>query len=319
MGGGKSYTTQKTIEQYAQAHPNRTVLIFDPNFEDTYAQYPTVNFDILEIQEARANEKKHNTRIVTKSEKLLGSLSPGIKRIIPYTKFKQQMTQPQMLLTMITICQNFRGGLALFEDINRYTISFEKTEIQSSFKAIRHNSADCIMHLQSLNPLRPIHYESTRVIRMHYDGVSLEKIKNKVANFYTILRIAQLAIDAYYNKAMELERLNPNWESDPKLKEKILSYKRFYLYVFLKDRYIKGITKAEFIKACNEFLDENPSEYRTDLTKATQNNKSKSFNKVVIENGKPTLIKVVESTKVSNTQIAKMNWIKRHLYLFRQQ
>ena len=132
MGIGKSFTTEKLVRAYAEAHPKRTILIFDPNFEDAWNHYPAVHFDIMEIQKARKLEKKNNTRIVTNSEKNIKNLPPGIFIIAPFTIYKEPMNQPQLLLTMTVICTTFRGGLCLLEDINKYTISFERTEIQRS-------------------------------------------------------------------------------------------------------------------------------------------------------------------------------------------
>ena len=298
MGIGKSYITEQMVRAYAKAHPKRSILIFDPNFEESWNKFPAIHFDIMEIQRAKKEEAKKGIRIVTQSEKNLKKLPPGIFIIAPFTIYKEPMNQPQMLLTMVTICTNYRGGMCLLEDVNKYTISFEKTEIQSAFKAIRHSSVDYIIHLQSLNPIRPVIFEATRLIRMHYDGFDLYKIKEKISQYFTICRIAQIIINSKYRKGEEITRKYPNWEQNPKLKQVVNAYKRLFIWVFTKDEYITGVKKDDFILACNEYLTESPSEYKPQLQKILflQNRKS------------PTL---------NDHNEARANWIREHWRYFR--
>ena len=131
MGIGKSYVSEQVIKAYAKANPNRSILIFDPNFEDTWNTFPSVHFDILEIQRAKKQEKKTGTRIITDSEKNISKLPPGIRIIVPFTIYKERMNTEQMQLTMITICNSFRNGLVMLEDVNKYTISFEMNGAKS--------------------------------------------------------------------------------------------------------------------------------------------------------------------------------------------
>ena len=294
MGIGKSYVSEQVIKAYAKANPTRSILIFDPNFEDTWNTFPSVHFDILEIQRAKKQEKKTGTRIITDSEKNISKLPPGIRIIVPFTIYKERMNTEQMQLTMITICNSFRNGLVMLEDVNKYTISFEKTEIQSAFKAVRHNSQDFIIHLQSLNPIRPVIFEATRVLRMHYDGYDLNKIKSKIADYFDLLKIAQLIINKKYRSGEELSR-----NYDPEIYKTIInSYKRFYLFVHLKDRCISGITKTDFIMACNEFLTENQNEYKAQLSKVAYENK-------------------VSRVSLATHHKARALWIKEKMYYFK--
>jgi hypothetical protein len=150
------------------------------------------------------------------------------------------MNVTQMKLTMCVLLENFRGGLVFLEDVNKYISNFEKEEIKGAFKAIRHQSQDIIMHMQSLSPLRPIHFEAASVIRMHYDGFDVAKIKDRLGNTYALLKIAQLICESEY--------LNGN--------------PRFFCYVQLKQRQIKGITREQYNKACFNFLTSHRAEFR---------------------------------------------------------
>jgi len=288
MGVGKSFTTEKLVREYQKAHPKRPILVFDPNFEDTWNKNTPVAWDIIELLQAKKKEAKDGVRILTSSEKNISKLPGGIYTILPFTKFKEKMNIAQQKATMISILSNFRGGLVLLEDVNKYISTFQKDEILGSFKAIRHNDIDVIVHMQSAKPLRPILLESVTRFRMHYDGQSLATMKTRLGDDYEIMRIGQIAVNRRFIAAQMLKRQNRNWENDAKLKEQIKQGERFYLWVFTKQRYITGITSSEFVHACSKYLNENTSEIKPYMQKG-----------------------------VSLSQ-AKQKWIVEHLHYFKE-
>jgi len=241
MGVGKSYLTKRQLFDYADFHQNRGVLIFDPNDEKEYKDVDAIFFDVLEVMQSIEDHKANPNqyRMPTKSELNLAKHTSGVKKIAPYTKYKQKMSPQQLRTTMITILGNFRNGCILLDDVSTYIKNFEATEIEGMFKNIRHKSQDVILHLQSLNPMRPIHYEAASVIRMHYDGFSVDKIKNKTGNYYELLKIAQLIVENEYLQKGE---------------------QFFHLYVWTKIRKLKNITFEQFEKGCKDYLVSNPSE-----------------------------------------------------------
>ncbi len=246
MGVGKSYVTEEFLRVYYKTH-KRKILIFDPNNEETYHHIPAVYFDVLDVQKARAIEKKDIGRsIQTKSEQVISSLPQGsVCRVLPFTRHGRQMSIEQKQVTMTFLCEHFRGGLLLLEDVNKYITNFEAEEIQGAFKAIRHQSQDVIMHCQSLRPLRPIHLEACQVIRMHYDGVNVSQIKDRLEGIYELLRIAQIIVENEY------------WKGGKK-------NERFHLYVHLKQQKIQGATTEQFMAACEQFLTSNKA-YLNDI------------------------------------------------------
>jgi hypothetical protein len=272
MGVGKSFVTNQLLGPYQQG--GRKLLIFDPNNEESYLRYKALYFDILEIQRAKQEEKKRLTRIVTQSEKNIINLPPGCAiRIVPMTIYGDKMTAAQMKLTMITILENFRGGMVLLEDVNKYITNFEQSDVLGAFKAIRHQSQDIIMHMQSLNPLRPIHYEAASVIRLHYDGIDVAKIKTKVADHYTILKISQLIVQ----------------------KEYLAGNNRFFCYVHLKAKKIKGVTFDQFATACIRYLTTHKAELRDIASEVAFRNKR-------------------SSPSHADVSAAMQEWIRQHYY-----
>jgi ABC-type oligopeptide transport system ATPase subunit len=239
MGVGKSFTTKKLLAAYEKS--GRKIIIFDPNNEDVFHRYPALHFDIMEVERAKERERKEHTRVITQSIKNIINLPDGVVvRIAPFTIYGDEMNTTQKKLTMICLLENFRGGMLLLEDVNKYISNFQKEEVLGAFKAIRHKSQDIIMHMQSISPLRPIHFEACSVIRLHYDGFDVAKIKDRLSNKYALLKIAQLIVEEAYLKGLE----------------------RFFCYVHLKKNQIKGVSYEQFYTACFKFLTSHRNEFR---------------------------------------------------------
>ncbi len=254
QGAGKTYLTRKYLDAYLKAHPNRTILVFDPNDETDYHNIKAIYWDIADIQRARLEEKKSNytKRIITKSEKLVSKLPKGkIYRIVPYTleKRPQRMSQKQLKETMISLCKYFSNGLLLLDDVNVYCTNFEREEIVGALKNLRHKGCDLIMHLQSLNPMRRIHMETCRVVRMHRDNMQMSVIKTKLGDNYDLFYIARNLVQ-------------------------IMAQKNKYVHVniYVQERKIKGLfSKGDYEQACRTFLRRESSILKPYLLDANKN------------------------------------------------
>lgn len=253
MGGGKTYLTKKTIIAYLKAHPHRMCLVFDPNNEDTFHNYKTVYFDVNEVMNRQLDSAKGKNVALTKSEQnlqkiaLLGdrSLDERIRRVLPITKDGSEMTPQQCQETMIAVLKNFRRGIVFLEDVNAYMTNFESDRVLGCFKAIRHRSSDVIMHCQSLNPLRPIHYESVSLVRMHKDKVDANKIEGKLAQRFELIKIGQNIIEEMYNQHFDYAEGSAEF----------YKYKSYHLYVdFVKTQLRGDYSEEQFVEACNRYL-----------------------------------------------------------------
>ena len=236
MGVGKTHETQKNFSPYLKQHrKHRKILMFDINNE--FLQHKTVLFDIEEVQRAKRLEQKLQKRIISKSEKRIAALAPGqIRRIAPFTRSGVAMNKEQQRLTFEVLLDHFRAGLLFLEDVNKYINAFADDRATGAFKAIRHLSQDIIMHMQSMQPVRPLLLEAATCFRMHYDGIDVSRIKNRLASHYEIFRIAQFIIEDEF-----LYQNNP----------------RFFCYVYHKTKKIKGVTEKQFDRACEKYMNEN--------------------------------------------------------------
>ncbi len=254
QGAGKTFLTRKQLDDYLRIHPNRSVLVFDPNDEADYKNIYPIYWDILDVMRAREEERKsnHTKRRITKSEKIVSSLKGGMMyKVLPYTVNGEKMNDAQMRETMISLCKRYGNGLLLLDDVNAYISNFEATEVTSSLKNLRHKSMDLMMHLQSLNPIRRIHIETTRVIRMHRDNMDLSIIKSKLGSKFDVLSIAKFLID---------------------LKFKEYKDKYPFVYIHTNEKLIKGnFSKQDYLKACQKFLKREPSVLRPYLISNNRN------------------------------------------------
>ena len=199
MGAGKSHTTKAHyILPYHKAQ-GKSVVVFSPNREKHYDCFDTLYWDVEDIWKARKEEEKTGHRIVTKSEGYLAALRPGeIRVVLPITRKGRTMNTQQMQLTTRVIFETFHDGLMLFDDINKYINHWQATWLLGGMKTIRHNRTDTIMHMQSVDPFRRIHWEALSLLRLHHDRIDVSHIASKIPqNLYPLLRIAQIVLKAY--------------------------------------------------------------------------------------------------------------------------
>ena len=66
MRVGKSWRTENNVLiPYNKIHPTRGVLILDTNNE--FSEFPSVDFDILDILKSKEADKKEGTKTLTQS------------------------------------------------------------------------------------------------------------------------------------------------------------------------------------------------------------------------------------------------------------
>lgn len=189
MGVGKTHQTKILIDLYRKYLPNRRVLIFDPNNEDFWKDIPSLAFDITEIMKAKQLDKKSFGNTITNSHRNIMNFK-GARRILPFDKYGEPMSIEQMKATMLAIMKVYKGGLVLLDDINKYISNFEATDVKGMFKAIRHSSQDVIIHMQSIDPLRKIHYEACSTLRYHRDTIGIDILRPKLGERYDLFKIA---------------------------------------------------------------------------------------------------------------------------------
>jgi Helicase HerA, central domain len=149
-GVGKSYTTEKMIQQYVRGNPAkgvppRRVLILDVN--DEYSNYKAIR-----IQDV-----------------MLFSAHPMIeaRRIRPFLDDGKKMTLDDVAQTLFICLDTFRNGLLLIEDVNKYISDTMPNDLVGAICTNRHIGVDIILHYQSIGRITSKVWQNVNVIRMH--------------------------------------------------------------------------------------------------------------------------------------------------------
>lgn len=193
-GVGKTYTTKEEIESYIMNDPQtgrrgRPVLVFDVNGE--YMDFKAIDFDIEE----------ENDRI--RGREIRKIKTPGKYRIVAFKKNRSPMTPSEMHKTVISIANNYRSGMLVLEDINRYMLSQIKIDMVGLLIGLRHLGVDLIIHYQSMRYIPPRMWGNMNFLRLHKQSDSIDKYDKRVDN-YELFKIAELivqkrfAVDARY-------------------------------------------------------------------------------------------------------------------------
>jgi hypothetical protein len=135
------------------------------------------------------------------------------------------------------ILENYRNGLLLVEDINKYTNDTLKGDLVGSLATVRHIGIDLIAHYQSVGrAANPKLLGNTKIIRLHKTNDTVARHKNKFEERTEIMQIAEAIVEKKFN------------EGD----------KRFYLFVDIDESKIHGkIEKEDIDYAIQDYISKN--------------------------------------------------------------
>ena len=217
-GIGKTYTTTQMLKNYANGFKGRLkprrVLILDVNDEFTEFKAIAVK-DIAKFS--------YHPKI-------------EIRRIRPLLPSGKKMTLRDVADVLEKVLENFKGGLLLIEDINKYISDSLPNDLIGSICTNRHTDLDIIMHYQSIGRITPKVWQNLNWIRFHKNTDSVERHKKKFEDKLEMLSIA--------------EEMVKNKVDD--------GNKYFYLTIDADAMLIKGaFSKKDFHKALNEYVANN--------------------------------------------------------------
>lgn len=107
-------------------------------------------------------------------------------------------TDEQIKQNIIRTIDDFRGGCLLVEDLNVLYGDSLPLEISGLLTNNGHRDTDLIFHIQSVGRLLPKILQNTEIIRFHKQHDSVDKYANRLADDYTILKIAEMLVDKQY-------------------------------------------------------------------------------------------------------------------------
>lgn len=246
-GVGKTVATMEQIYSYVLGNPEKGVpprkaLIFDVNDEFSSFWY---------------HGEQHQIKAIAIKDILKYSVHQKIevRRIRPFLDNGKRMRISDMNNVLQIILENYRNGLLLVEDINKYTNDTLRGDLVGSLATVRHVGIDLIAHYQSVGrSANPKLLGNTKIIRMHKTNDSVGRHENKFEEKAEILSIAE----AIVNKKFE--------EGD----------ERYFLYVDIDNSKIKGdFEQSDIDFAIQEYVSQNDKKLLSPLLK-----------KIDIESGK---------------------------------
>jgi len=227
-GVGKTVETIRMIDEYvagnpAKGVPPRKALIFDVNdeFSSFWFYGQTRRIPALAIKDI-----------------MKFSIHPKIeiRRIRPFWDDGRKMTINDMAEVLGIVLDNYRNGLLLVEDINKYLSDAMPSDLIGSLATSRHIGLDIISHFQNIGRAgNPKLLGNLNMIRLHKTNDTVERHKNKFEEKTEILQIAEYLINNRYQQGDE----------------------RYFVYVDVENMKIRGkFTKLEVEDAIHEYITE---------------------------------------------------------------
>ena len=227
-GVGKSVETIRMIDEYvagnpANGVPPRKALIFDVNDEFSSFWY---------------FGQTRSIKAIAIKDILKYSIHPKIevRRIRPFWDDGKKMTINDMGEVLGIILDNYRNGLLLVEDINKYLSDAMPSDLIGSLATSRHIGLDIISHFQNIGRAgNPKLLGNLNMIRLHKTNDTVERHKNKFEEKTEILQIAEYLINNRYFGGDE----------------------RYFVYVDTENMKIRGkFTREEVENAIHQYITE---------------------------------------------------------------
>jgi len=217
-GVGKTFQTTKVMKNYAFVSPRRRVLILDVN--DEYTEFKAIAL--------------HDVGMF--------SVHPiiEIRRVRPFHANGKKMTLDDLADALFYILENYRNGMLLIEDVNKFISDTMPNDLVGAICTNRHSGLDIFLHYQSIGRITTKVWQNLNVLRFHKCTDTVQKHRKKFEDKFEYLYLAQAMVDFNYYK---------------------LNNKRFHLTINIDDEKIIGnYTDKLFNIAVEDFIAKNYSD-----------------------------------------------------------
>jgi GTPase SAR1 family protein len=180
-GVGKTYLTEKIIQQYVKGNPSKGV--------------PPRRALILDV-----NDEFSNIKAIAINDVIKFSAHPIIeaRRVRPFHANGKKMTLDDISQTLFIILDTYREGLLLIEDINKYIADTMPNDLVGAICTNRHIGVDIILHYQSIGRITTKVWQNLNVIRFHKITDSVAKHANKYEDKIEYLSLAEIMVNQEY-------------------------------------------------------------------------------------------------------------------------
>jgi len=181
-GIGKTYTTISIMRDYITGYGGksrpRRVLIMD------------VNDEFEKVKAIRLED-------VAKF-----SMHPKIeaRRVRPFNDDGTKMTLRDVCDALYLILEEFKGGLLLIEDINKYLTHHLPKDVVGAICTNRHSDLDIILHYQAIGKMPTTVWENANWVRFHKNNQSVDRHEKKFEDRYEMMKLVEAMVDRQYDQ-----------------------------------------------------------------------------------------------------------------------
>jgi ribosomal protein L30/L7E len=269
-GVGKTVETVKMIDEYVSGNPSkgippRKALIFDVNDEFSSFWY---------------FGQQRSIKAIAIKDILKFSVHPKVevRRIRPFWDDGKKLTINDMGEVLGIILDNYRNGLLLVEDINKYLSDSMPSDLIGSLATSRHIGLDIVSHFQNIGRAgNPKLLGNLNMIRLHKTNDTVERHKNKFEEKTELLQIAENLVSKKY------------FEGDI----------RYYVFVDIENMKVRGkIAKSEAEDAIHQYITERYSRIISPMLQLRDKKGKKTYNEeTALSAANAQLLKVYFSFK----------------------
>jgi hypothetical protein len=178
-GIGKTYTTLQLIGSYIKGgldmKPRRALII-----------------DV--------NDEFESVAAISSKDVALFSHHPKIecRRIRPFNADGSKMTLDDVAEVLWDVLKDYRGGLLLIEDINKYIGDNLPNDLIGALCTNRHSNLDIILHFQSIGRISPKIWQNFNWLRFHKNTDGVDRHKKKFEEKWEAFKICEILVNCQY-------------------------------------------------------------------------------------------------------------------------
>ena len=236
---GKTYSTIQTLDaavvgNLAKGVKPRKSLIFDVNNEFSDFKYNGTQRRIPAIR-------------IQDIPRFSMSNIIEIRRITPFWDDGRKMSTSDMQEVLSIILENYRNGILLVEDLNRYVGDSVSADLIGNLATVRHIGLDVICHYQQISRAgNPKLLGNANFIRLHKTNDPVSRHESKFEEKTEMLILAENIVNYYYNIK--------GYEEDPK-------YRYMYVWIDVDESKIRcgnyAFTEEDINRSIQEYVSDN--------------------------------------------------------------
>ena len=230
-GVGKTHFSVEEIDKYVSGTHDREArkaLILDFSEDDMYAHYPAVH-----------------PKYVRSLKEFRG------RRILPYEVDGKPYTLEKMKDTAEYVIFNYKNGLLVLEDIDKYLYGVQGRSLIGALTTNRHSGLDILITHQSLSKVTQNEWQNAAYLRLHHQLDPIDRLNDGRLPNYPLLKISQIVVDRRYYKAVD------DFEGEVIGEKEFIKRRSFFVHVNMFNHKIVGCGKEEFDSAALRFVREN--------------------------------------------------------------